>query len=173
LATAALEVALTTGDADLELRALAELGLAEVALGRVDSGLGRLDKAMAAAMSGEPATLETFADAACSLMLACDLAGDSERQQQWGTVFEDFVRKYDHVTLHAFAAPAVPMCMQPRAESTQPRRSCWPRFANSQRPTSGQDGSIRRCCSQRFGCSRAALTRQSSCWADLTTIPMR
>jgi ATP/maltotriose-dependent transcriptional regulator MalT len=102
LAAAALEVALTTGDADLELRSLAQLGLAEVALGRVDSGLGRLDEAMAAAMSGEPATLETFADVACSLMLACDLAGDSQRQQQWGAVFEDFVRKYDHVTLLAF-----------------------------------------------------------------------
>jgi tetratricopeptide (TPR) repeat protein len=83
LAAAALEVALTTGDADLELRSLAQLGLAEVALGRVDGGLGRLDEAMAAAMSGEPATLETFADVACSLMLACDLAGDSQRQQQW------------------------------------------------------------------------------------------
>jgi hypothetical protein len=69
LAAAALEVALTTGDADLELRSLAQLGLAEVALGRVDSGLGRLDEAMAAVMSGEPATLETFADVACSLML--------------------------------------------------------------------------------------------------------
>jgi ATP/maltotriose-dependent transcriptional regulator MalT len=102
LAAAALEVALTASDADLELRALAQLGLAEVALGRVDSGLGRLDEAMAAAMSGEPATLETFADVACSLMLACDLAGDSERQEQWGAVFEDFVRKYDHVTLLAF-----------------------------------------------------------------------
>lgn len=102
LAAAALEVALTTGDADLELRALAQLGLAEVALGRVDSGLARLDEAMAAAMSGEPATLETFADVACSLMLACDLAGDSQRQEQWGAVFEDFVRKYDHATLLAF-----------------------------------------------------------------------
>jgi ATP/maltotriose-dependent transcriptional regulator MalT len=102
LAGAALEVGLTSGDADLELRALAQLGLAEVALGHVDSGLGRLDEAMAAAMSGEPATLETFADVACSLMLACDLAGDSQRQQQWGAVFEDFVRKYDHVTLLAF-----------------------------------------------------------------------
>ena len=54
----------------------------------MDSGLGRLDEAMAAAMSGEPATLETFADVDCSLMVACDLAGDSERQQQWGAVFE-------------------------------------------------------------------------------------
>jgi hypothetical protein len=62
LADAVLEIALATGDADLELRALAQLGLAEVRLGRVDRSLGPLDEAMAAAMSGEAATLETFAD---------------------------------------------------------------------------------------------------------------
>ena len=36
-ASAALEVALVTGDLDLELRALAQLGLAEVSLGEIDA----------------------------------------------------------------------------------------------------------------------------------------
>jgi DNA-binding NarL/FixJ family response regulator len=102
LAASALEVALATGDADLELRALAELGHAEVASGDVDRGLSHLDEAMAAATGGEPATLETFADVCCTLMLACDLAGDLERPQQWSQVFETFVRRYDHVSLLAF-----------------------------------------------------------------------
>ena len=102
LAAAALDVATTTGDADLELRALAQLGLAEVSAGEVDSGLARLDEAMAAATGGEPATLETFADVCCTLMLACELAGDVERPKQWSEVFEAFVRKYDHVSLLAF-----------------------------------------------------------------------
>jgi DNA-binding CsgD family transcriptional regulator len=84
------------------LRALAQLGLAEVSLGHVDEGLVRLDEAMAAATAGEPTSLETFADVCCTLMLACDLAGDSERPQQWSAVLEDFVRKYDPVTLLAF-----------------------------------------------------------------------
>src|SRR5712691_4074068 len=53
-AAAALEVATRTGDADLELRALAQLGLAEVSQGEVDGGLVRLDEAMAAATGGEP-----------------------------------------------------------------------------------------------------------------------
>jgi len=101
-AASALEVAVATGDADLELRALAQLGLAEVTLGEVDSGLARLDEAMAAATGGEPATLETFADVCCTLMLACELAGDVERPKQWSEVFEAFVRKYDHVSLLAF-----------------------------------------------------------------------
>jgi ATP/maltotriose-dependent transcriptional regulator MalT len=102
LASAALDVALVTGDTDLELRALAQLGLAEVTLGETDRGLARLDEAMAAATSGEPATLETFADICCTLMLACERAGDSERPQQWSAVLDDFVRAHDHVTLLAF-----------------------------------------------------------------------
>jgi ATP/maltotriose-dependent transcriptional regulator MalT len=102
LAEAALEVALAANDVDLELRALAQLGLAEVSLGSVDAGLAHLDEAMAAATSGEPASLETFADVCCTLMLACERAGDAERPQQWSAVLEDFVRRYDHVTLLAF-----------------------------------------------------------------------
>jgi ATP/maltotriose-dependent transcriptional regulator MalT len=102
LATSALDVALAAGDADLELRALAQLGLAEVTLGDVESGLARLDEAMAAATSGEAGNLETFADICCTLMLACERAGDRERPQQWSAVLEEFVRSYDHVTLLAF-----------------------------------------------------------------------
>src|ERR671919_3192078 len=49
LATTALDVALAAHDPDLELRALAQLGLAEVTLGDVDRGLARLDEAMAGA----------------------------------------------------------------------------------------------------------------------------
>jgi DNA-binding NarL/FixJ family response regulator len=102
LAAQALEVALRAGDTDLELRALAQLGFAEVALGDVEQGLEHLDEAMAAATSGEPASLETFADVCCTLMLACERAGDAERPQQWSKVLEEFVRRYDHVTLLAF-----------------------------------------------------------------------
>jgi DNA-binding NarL/FixJ family response regulator len=101
-AEAALNVALIAEDTDLELRALAQLGFAEVALGRVDQGLGHLDESMAAATSGEPTSLETFADVCCTLMLACERAGDTERPQQWSHVLDEFVRKYDHITLLAF-----------------------------------------------------------------------
>jgi DNA-binding NarL/FixJ family response regulator len=102
LAGRALDVAQSVGDLDLELRALAQLGLAEVSSGHVDAGLSRLDEAMAAATAGEAASLETFADVFCTLMLACELADDAERPQQWSAVLEDFVRKYDPVTLLAF-----------------------------------------------------------------------
>jgi hypothetical protein len=102
LAAAALEVALTTGDVDLELRALAQLGLAEVSSGKLEEGLARLDEAMAAATGGEAASLETFADVSCTLMLACERADDAERPRQWAEVFEAFTRKYDHIALLAF-----------------------------------------------------------------------
>jgi DNA-binding NarL/FixJ family response regulator len=102
LAAGALDVAVETADIDLELRALAQLGLAEVSSGMIDEGLARLDEAMAAATGGEAATLETFADVCCTLMLACERADDGERPRQWSQVFEAFVRKYDHVALLAF-----------------------------------------------------------------------
>ena len=102
LASAAVAVALATDDADLELRSLAQLGLAEVMQGLVEVGLARIDEAMAAATAGEPTSLETFADVGCTLMLACELAGDDERPKRWGRLLEGFVRSYDHVALLAF-----------------------------------------------------------------------
>ena len=101
-ARSALATALAAFDPDLELRSLAQLGFAQVSAGEVDEGLAQLDEAMAAATSGEPTSLETFADICCTLMLACERAGDVERPQQWSTVLEEFVRKYDHVVLLAF-----------------------------------------------------------------------
>ena len=82
---------LDAGDVDLELRALAQLGLAEVSLGRVDDGLARLDEGMAAATSGEPTSLETFADVCCTLMLACERAGTRSGRSS-GAVLDEFVR---------------------------------------------------------------------------------
>ena len=102
LVASALAVALKTGDVDLELRALAQLGLAEVSSGKLEEGLARLDEAMAAATGGEAATLETFADVSCTMMLACERADDGERPKQWAEVFDAFTRKYDHVALLAF-----------------------------------------------------------------------
>ncbi len=101
-ARAAFEVAALEGDSDLELYALAQLGLAEVSGGNVDEGLLRLDEAMAAVTSGEQASIETFADVCCSLLTACELAGDTDRPAQWTDVLESFARTYDHQPLLAF-----------------------------------------------------------------------
>jgi ATP/maltotriose-dependent transcriptional regulator MalT len=102
LAASALEGALEVGDVDLEIRALAQLGLAKVTAGHLDEGLAHLDEAMAAATAGESTSLETFADVCCTLMLACDLAGDESRPRQWSQVVDAFLRRYEHVPLMAF-----------------------------------------------------------------------
>ena len=83
LAQSALDVALRAGDADLELHALAQLGLAEVSVGNVEDGLARLDEAMAAVTGGEPASLETFADVCCTLLAGVRARG---RQRASGAV---------------------------------------------------------------------------------------
>src|SRR5690606_19708598 len=98
LAESALERGLETGDVDLELCALAELGFAEIALGRVEEGLTRLDEAMAGA-TGDGAAFETLAGVACRLVLACELVGDPERTAQWMRVVEAFMRAHGDVPL--------------------------------------------------------------------------
>ena len=118
-AQSALDVAVQAHDADLELHALAELGLAEVSAGRVEEGMSRLDEAMAAVTSGEPASLETFADVCCTLLQACELAGDSERPEQWTDVMESFARTYDHLPLLAFCRTC---CAGVHVASGQSRR---------------------------------------------------
>jgi DNA-binding CsgD family transcriptional regulator len=102
LAGSALAGAVELADVDLEIRALAQLGLANVAAGHLDDGLAHLDEAMAAASGGEATSLETFADVCCTLMLACDLAGDDARPRQWSQVVDAFLRRYEHVPLLAF-----------------------------------------------------------------------
>ncbi|MEZ0234601.1 MAG: SRPBCC domain-containing protein [Actinomycetota bacterium] len=93
LADRALSTAQALGDADLEVAALAELGLAALQLGRVDDGLDRLDEAMAAATGGEADMLETVAEACCSLVAACDVAGDTGRLEQWARIVSGFIER--------------------------------------------------------------------------------
>jgi DNA-binding CsgD family transcriptional regulator len=99
----AREHALRFADPDLELCALAELGLAEVSLGRVDAGLAHFDEAMAAASGGE-AGLETFARVSCKLIVACELAGDGQRTTEWLRAVDAFTRRNGDVPLFGFCS---------------------------------------------------------------------
>jgi DNA-binding CsgD family transcriptional regulator len=99
---AALELARRLGDADLELSSLSQLGLSEIALGQVDEGMRHLDEAMAAATGDEAATAETVARTCCSLVLACDLAGDPDRLRQWGHVVAGYVHRHNELPLLNF-----------------------------------------------------------------------
>jgi DNA-binding CsgD family transcriptional regulator len=96
-ATAALAIARRHGDRDLEFDALALLGEAYVATGRVGEGMTLLDQAMAAVASGEVAGVGAAGEIYCRLLSACERATDVRRAEQWlapATRFEgwgDFV----------------------------------------------------------------------------------
>jgi DNA-binding CsgD family transcriptional regulator len=102
LADGALAIARARGDADLEVAALAELGLAALQLGRVDDGLDHLDEAMAAATGGEADMLETVAEACCSLVAACEVAGDTGRLEQWARIVSGFIERRADLPLLGF-----------------------------------------------------------------------
>lgn len=97
----AVEVARTADDVDLELVALAQLGLIRVGKGEIDAGFGLIDEAMAAALAGERSTLDTVVYACCDMLNACELASDIERAAQWCQVADDFAARYGCPFLYA------------------------------------------------------------------------
>lgn len=101
-AEATLVLARRLHDQDLELAALSRMGLARITLGQVDEGLGLLDQAMAAATGEEATTFEAVAQTCCSLVLACDLAGDDDRVRHWGKVVEGYVHRHNELPLLTF-----------------------------------------------------------------------
>ncbi|HZS15316.1 MAG TPA: LuxR C-terminal-related transcriptional regulator [Candidatus Dormibacteraeota bacterium] len=82
-ATAALELARRFGDTDLEVRALADGGLAMVSQGDVEKGLAQLDEAMAAVVAGEVRSFMIAGTSCCAMLHACDRIGDLDRARQW------------------------------------------------------------------------------------------
>ncbi len=96
-ATAAIAIARRYGDKDLEFDAMALLGEAYVAAGRVTEGMTLLDQAMGAVASGEVIGVGPAGEIYCRLLSACEQAMDIRRAEQWlaaATRFEawgDFV----------------------------------------------------------------------------------
>ncbi len=79
----ALDIALEFGDHDLEVRALADGGLALITQGRVQEGFSRLDEAMTALTAGEVRDPQLAGQSFCSLLSGCDRAGDVARAEEW------------------------------------------------------------------------------------------
>jgi DNA-binding NarL/FixJ family response regulator len=86
LALAALAIARRFGDGDLEFSALALLGEAYVASGRVAEGMTLLDETMAAVSGGEVSGIAPIGEIYCRLLSACEHATDVRRAEQWLTV---------------------------------------------------------------------------------------
>jgi DNA-binding CsgD family transcriptional regulator len=79
----ALEIARSTGSADIEVSALSQLGLARTSLGDVEGGMALLDEAMAAALGGEPDEWLCVGDACCTTLVACERLSDLPRALEW------------------------------------------------------------------------------------------
>ena len=83
LATATIAIARRHGDSGLEFGAMALLGDAYVACGRVAEGMTLLDQAMAAVAAGEVAGVGPVGEIYCRLLSACERATDVRRAEQW------------------------------------------------------------------------------------------
>ena len=83
LALAALSIARRFADRDLEFSALALLGDAYVAGGRVPEGMTLLDETMAAIAGGEVTDIPAMSEIYRRLLSACERAGDVRRAEQW------------------------------------------------------------------------------------------
>ena len=90
----ASERARATGDIDLELTALSDRGGRLVAAGPVAEGLAAIDQALAAALVGDCKLLETVVWASCTMLGACELAGDLARATEWMRVIDEFTNRY-------------------------------------------------------------------------------
>ena len=84
----ALGVAREFKDHQLELRAMADKGLALVGLGKVDQGMALMDDVMVGISSGEIPTASLRGLTYCALMSACERTGDSGRANYWGQAIE-------------------------------------------------------------------------------------
>jgi ATP/maltotriose-dependent transcriptional regulator MalT len=101
LTSQALEVARAAEDVDLELVALAQLGLIRVSRGDATGGFALIDEALAAALAGEGRALDTVVYTCCDMLNACELTGDLTRALQWCDVADDFVESYGCPFLYA------------------------------------------------------------------------
>jgi ATP/maltotriose-dependent transcriptional regulator MalT len=97
----ALDFARDSGDRDLELCALADIGEKLVMAGRIMEGLELIDEAMAGTLAGEHTRFDTVVFTCCDMLVACDLAGDLERATQWCRVADRFIREYGCPFLYA------------------------------------------------------------------------
>ena len=98
----ALEIARELVDPDLEISALAQLGVKLVASGRWEDGMALLDEAMAAAMGGEAGDALAICDTCCQTLVACDQIADLRRASDWCRVVLEFVERRRFTPVYAW-----------------------------------------------------------------------
>ncbi|WP_458112114.1 LuxR C-terminal-related transcriptional regulator [Arthrobacter sp. R1-13] len=101
-AGAALRVARSLGDPDLEATALALLGLGTIAAGDVADGMTLVDEAMVVVTAGELHDKMVFGDVCCMVTRASEEACDASRLSQWNKIVLRFMQRTGHLTLLQF-----------------------------------------------------------------------
>jgi DNA-binding CsgD family transcriptional regulator/tetratricopeptide (TPR) repeat protein len=79
----ALELSRSLDDIELECKALADLGLALVSLGKPSEGMARLDEAMTMLRSRECVNPIVVSQVCCDLLSACERIADLPRAEAW------------------------------------------------------------------------------------------
>ncbi len=82
-AARALQLSRTLHDIELECKALADLGLALVSLGKPSEGMARLDEAMTMLRSRECVNPIVVSQVCCDLLSACERVADLPRAEAW------------------------------------------------------------------------------------------
>lgn len=90
----ACDVAMETGDRDLELCALSVKGSALVDAGQIEEGAALLDEALTGALGGEVEHLDTVVFTACVLMQSCVRGADFSRVVHWSRALGTFTERY-------------------------------------------------------------------------------
>jgi DNA-binding CsgD family transcriptional regulator len=94
------EAAVATGDADLALCALSQVGAALVRLGRVEEGLARLDEAAARAVDGDGRRPEAVVFTTCTAIVWCSRMAAFARARRWIRAGDEF--NAGHGSPHVF-----------------------------------------------------------------------
>jgi DNA-binding NarL/FixJ family response regulator len=89
-----------TGDRDLELCALTQIGVALIDQGRITEGVAFHDEAMAGALAGE-GQLDTVVFASCEMMTSYSRCAQYGRMAQWIKAADRFVERYGCPYLNA------------------------------------------------------------------------
>jgi DNA-binding CsgD family transcriptional regulator len=98
----ARELARQSGDLDLELCALSQIGASLVDQGRVAEGVALLDEAMAGSLGGEGGSRDTVVFTSCHMIASCSRCAEFERAVQWVRAADRFTKRFGCPFLYAF-----------------------------------------------------------------------
>ena len=102
LARETRELAARSGDLDLELCALAQIGSCLVDQGKVEQGVALLDEAMAGSLGGEGGSFDTVVFTSCNMIGSCARCAEFERAVEWIRAADRFTERYGCPFLYVY-----------------------------------------------------------------------